>query len=110
MRSTPSLGRAPKTKMSKWLRTLFVFSCASVLLAQTPSPQQLFKDANAAQQRGDNKTAVKLYQQILEVQPNAVPVRANLASALANLKRFDEAIDQYRKVLAADPENLPVRM
>jgi tetratricopeptide (TPR) repeat protein len=91
--------------------------CAFVLLlyslalpAQMRTPQQIFQDAVAAQQRGDDRTAVRLYKELLQAHPEAVVARANLGASLAHLKRFDEAIEQYQAVLESDPHNLPVRV
>jgi len=61
---------------------------------------QLFHDAVAAQQRGDDALAVREYQELLKRYPDALEVRANLGAALAKLNRYDEAIEQYRAVLA----------
>ena len=54
----------------------------------------------AAQQHGDDALAVRKYQELLKRYPDAVEVRANLGAALAKLARYDEAIAQYRAVLA----------
>jgi len=84
------------------------FSCCSV--AQTTSPEQLFQEGVAAQQRGDDAVAASRYRALLRTHPEAVAVRVNLGATLSNLKRFREAIEQYRMVLAADPKNLIVRI
>ena len=68
--------------------------------AQSPNPQQLFHDALAAQQRGDDPLAVRKYQELLKHYPDSIEVRANLGAAFARLKRYDDAIEQYRAVLA----------
>lgn len=83
--------------------------CASVA-AQTPKPEQLFREAVAAQQRGDLAAAVSRYQQLIRIQPDVLEVRANLGAALAGLGRFDEAIEQYRAALARDAGNFALRM
>ena len=90
--------------------------CAAVVLllltsafAQV-SPQQLFQEGVEAQQRGDDATAVKRYQELLRLHPEVVEVRANLGAALAHLGRFDEAIEQYRAALAKLPDNAGLRL
>ena len=70
------------------------------LYEQSSNPQQLFKDAVAAQQRGDDATAIAKYREILKSYPDSLEVRTNLGAALAKLNRYDEAIEQYRAVLA----------
>ncbi len=73
---------------------------AGAAWAQSSNPEQLFRDAVAAQQRGDDALAVRKYQELLKRYPDSLEVRANLGAALAKLNRFDEAIEQYRAVLA----------
>ena len=73
---------------------------SGIAAAQSPDPRQLFQDALAAQQRGDDALAVKKYQEILKLYPDSIEVRANLGAALAKLNRYDEAIEQYRAALA----------
>jgi len=82
------------------MRIVAFLIAAGAACAQSPNPQQLFHDAVAAQQRGDDALAIRKYQEILKSYPDSLEVRANLGAALAKLNRFDEAIDQYRAVLA----------
>lgn len=83
---------------------------AGAVCAQSTGPAQLFRDAVAAQQRGDDALAVRKYQEILKTYPDAVEVRANLGAALVKLGRFDEAIQQYHAVLAKNPANSALRL
>ena len=69
---------------------------AGAAWAQSPSPEQLFHDAVAAQQRGDDALAVRKYQELVKRYPDSLEVRANLGAALARLNRYDEAIVQYQ--------------
>jgi tetratricopeptide (TPR) repeat protein len=82
------------------MRILALMVAAGAACAQSSSPEQLFRDAVAAQQHGDDALAVRKYQEILKRYPEAVEVRANLGAALAKMGRYDEAIEQYRAVLA----------
>ena len=82
------------------MRIVVFLIAAGVACAQSSNPQQLFQDAVAAQKRGDDAVAVQKYQELLKSYPDAVEVRANLGAALAKLNRYDEAIEQYRAVLA----------
>jgi tetratricopeptide (TPR) repeat protein len=87
-----------------------LLACAAAAAAQAAAPEQLFRDAVAAQQRGDDSTAVRKYQELLKLRPDVVEVRANLGAALARQGRFDEAIEQYRAALAKDAASAPLRM
>jgi tetratricopeptide (TPR) repeat protein len=78
--------------------------------AQTAAPEQLFRDAVAAQQRGDDATAIRKYQELLKLRPDVMEVRANLGAALARAGRLDEAIEQYRAALAKNPQNSALHM
>ena len=91
------------------MRIVVLLIAAGAVCAQTSSPDQLFRDAVAAQQHGDDALAVRKYEELLKSYPDAVEVRANLGAALATLGRYDEAIEQYRAVLAKK-ENAGLRM
>ena len=82
---------------------------AGAAAAQSTNPQQLFREAIAAQQRGDDALAIRKYQDILKQYPNSIEVRANLGAALVKLERYDEAIEQYRAALAAK-DNADLRL
>jgi tetratricopeptide (TPR) repeat protein len=82
----------------------------SVMLAQAPGAEQIFRDAIAAQQRGDDATAIAKYQELIKLRPEVVEVRANLGAALAHAGRYDEAIEQYRVALAKLPDNKGLRL
>ena len=87
-----------------------VLALMMFLLAQAPNPEQMFQQAVAAQQRGDDSTAIRLYQELVKLHPEVVEVRANLGAALVRQGRFDEAIQQYRAALANDKSNAALRM
>jgi len=82
------------------MRIVAVLIAAGAACAQSSSPEQLFRDAVAAQQHGDDALAVRKYEELLKSYPDAIEVRANLGAALARLGRYDEAIVQYRAVLS----------
>src|SRR5579859_2196012 len=73
--------------------------CACVALAQTQNPDQLFRDAVDAQQRGDFETATRDYREVLKIRPDTVEARVNLGAALAHEGQFDAAIAEYRTAL-----------
>ena len=97
--------------MSSVRRLSFILVWTSLsLAAQTSGPPQLFQEAVAAQQRGDDALAVRKYRELLALHPEAAVVHANLGATLAHMKRYDEAIQEYRAVLASDPGNVHVRL
>jgi tetratricopeptide (TPR) repeat protein len=82
----------------------------SAALAQESSPEQLFREAVAAQQRGDDATAIAKYQALIKLRPEVAEVHANLGAALSHAGRYDEAIQQYRAALAKLPDNASLRL
>jgi tetratricopeptide (TPR) repeat protein len=81
---------------------MVVFACV-VVHAQAPSPQQLFQEAVAAQQRGDDALAVEKYRELLALQPDLPAALANLGAALSHMGRYDEAIAEYDAALEKRP-------
>ncbi len=101
---------SPLTTMIARIASFALLLCACLSAAQNVNPEQLFQQAVAAQQRGDNATALRLYRELLRTHPEATVVRVNLGATLASMGKFAEAIEQYRAVLEAAPDNRPVRM
>src|SRR5277367_1177164 len=87
----------------------FLLLCVGLGMAQTPAPEQLFREAVEAQRRGDDATAIAKYKELIKARPDVVEVRANLGAALAHQGRFDEAIEQYAAALVRSPENTGIR-
>jgi tetratricopeptide (TPR) repeat protein len=83
---------------------------APVVLAQTPSPEDLYKEAESAYQAGDTPKAIYLYEELVKVQPNSVEARTNLGVMLAQVGRYSEAVAQYSAALERDPSSLIVRL
>jgi tetratricopeptide (TPR) repeat protein len=83
---------------------------SEALIGQTPTPELLFQQAVTAQEQGNDAVAVKYYEELLRLRPDAVAVRVNLGVTLAHEKHFKEAIEQYRIVLAHDFNNRIARM
>jgi tetratricopeptide (TPR) repeat protein len=99
----------PNPLFWKSMRIVAFLIAAGAACAQSSNPQQLFQDAVAAQQRGDDALAIRKYQEILKSYPDSLPVRVNLGAALVKLNRYDEAIEQYRAVLSKN-DNPAVRL
>jgi tetratricopeptide (TPR) repeat protein len=91
------------------LLLLFAGLAAGAASAQSSSPEQIFRDAVEAQQRGDDALAIRKYQELLRLHPEVIEARANLGAALVRLGRFDEAIAQYRAALAKNESNSTLR-
>ena len=87
---------------------LALLACA--VIAQDAAPEQLFRDAVAAQQRGDFDGAVAKYRELVRLRPDVPEVRANLGAALVHLGRFDEAIVEYESALSGNEGQVQIRM
>ncbi|MGH9665691.1 MAG: tetratricopeptide repeat protein, partial [Bryobacteraceae bacterium] len=75
---------------------LFV-SCAYA--QSSKSPQDLLKEALAAQQAGKFGDAIRVYRLLLKQYPNIAEIRSNLGAALAGEGRYPEAIVEYERAL-----------
>jgi len=84
--------------------------CVLAVRAQQPDPEQLFREAQQAQQSGNNELAIQKYQQLLSAHPEVIAARANLGIALVALGRYDQAIAQYNAALQQVPGNRDLRM
>jgi tetratricopeptide (TPR) repeat protein len=72
---------------------------------QVSSPEALYREADAAYDRGDVQQAIRFYEQLLKVQPDFVAARTNLGIALAHNGRYSEAVAQYNQALNHAPDN-----
>jgi tetratricopeptide (TPR) repeat protein len=95
------------------MRAILALACLATLLVpafgQAPDPEQLFREAVSAQQRGDNAQAVQQYRRIAKLRPDLLPVWVNLGVALVQLQQFPEAIESYKTALALDPKNRDIQ-
>jgi tetratricopeptide (TPR) repeat protein len=91
------------------LKALLILTLAVTAFAQAPDPQKLFEEASEAQQRGDAAVAVRKYQELIQLRPDMIAARADLALTLASLGRFDEAIAEFRAALAKAPGDHKLR-
>jgi tetratricopeptide (TPR) repeat protein len=100
--------RTRRTEIYRLLAVLVLSATPAVQSEQ--SPEQLYKDATAAYDRGDVTRAISLYEQLLKLQPNSVAVRSELGVALVHQGRYSEAVEQYREALRREPENATVKL
>jgi tetratricopeptide (TPR) repeat protein len=87
---------------------LLVVIFSSLCGAQTLSTGTLLRQGDDAEQRGDFASAVGDYQQALKLTPGLLAARINLANALMQLGRLDEARDNYRMALRQDPSDVRI--
>ncbi len=78
--------------------------CAATLFAQQ-APEQLFREAVEAQQKGQDEVAIQKYEMLLKLRPDVPEAHANLGAVLARLGRFDQAVRHYRSALVLSPYN-----
>src|SRR5882757_1405115 len=88
----------------------FLWLYASFASAQQGQPDRLLSNAIDAQQRGDLPTAIREYEELLQLKPDMVEVRVNLGAALADSGRFDDAIAQYRMALPDVADKNPIHL
>ena len=81
--------------------------CALSIFGQSErSPQEIVKEAEAAQQSGNNELAIQDYRLILAKYPRINELRSNLGAALAAEGKYTEAVTEYKLALqgAANPQ------
>jgi tetratricopeptide (TPR) repeat protein len=87
--------------MSAAAAIFIVALSATLALPQQPDPDQLLKSAIEEQQHGDYPSAIRDYRKVLELRPNIIEAKVNLAAALVHVGQYDTAIAMYREVLPA---------
>ena len=65
----------------------------------------LLAQAGSAYKAGQYEQALNLYQAVLRQTPDDAGVHFNIAAALQQLKRIDEAIVEYKNAVRLDPKN-----
>ena len=70
----------------------------------------LLRAGIAAQQHGDNRSAIEDFRKALAIRPETVEARAGLGAALAAMGQFDAAIDEDMQALAKAPGKTEVRL
>ncbi len=78
--------------------------------ASSAAADDLLRAGTAAQQQGDNRSAIDDFRKALAIRPEMVEARAGLGAALATTGKLDEAIDEDMRALATAPDKTAVRM
>ena len=81
-----------------------MFAALLALLLAAPAPQEALRDAAAALEREDYAAAAPLLEKALQEDADNVELRFNLAFAYTQLAQDDRAVEEYRKVLATQPD------
>ena len=71
--------------------------------------QRAFEAGNAALRAGDKNRAVAEFARAVQLAPDNVPSRLNLASVYLDLKQPDKAVPHLRAVAAREPNNVGVQ-
>jgi len=66
----------------------------------------LFNKGFALLGEGKNEEAVKYFDRVLAIEPDAVDALNNKGVALAELGRYEEAVKYFDRVLAMDPNDI----
>jgi len=94
----------------KSMRELLLLAAMAAAAAQPPSPEQIFREAVEAQQKGNDRLAVEKYLALLKIAPNVPEVHANLGAAYARLGQLGNAIRHYRAALSLEPSNQALKL
>ena len=70
---------------------------------RSASAQQVFNDARALQDSGDQEGALALYGSVLEIDPNYVQAHVNLIVVYGQLDRHDEVAIHYERAVSLNP-------
>jgi len=86
--------------------TAAVFAVTALIaLAQAPSLDDIYRQAVAANDRGDTLSAIALYKRLVELQPNSAELHANLGIALVHAGRYNEAVSEYKQAQTLAPQS-----
>ncbi len=72
-------------------------------VASAPGVQELFLSAVKAEEAGEKARAIKLYQELMELDPTFAPAWINLGTIHFHLREFDWAERLYRRATEIDP-------
>ncbi len=93
--------RLPNPKPA--ISTEATVSLARLRNAPPPKAQKLFAKAAEAAAKGDEKATMKWLQKAIDVHPQFIEARNNLAVRLIKAARYEEAMKQLEQVVELDP-------
>ena len=79
---------------------------AQEALGIQPNGDEIFNLAGSVYDKWDFQTAIKLYDRILDKNPNHVRALMNKASSLRYIGKYDKAIRCYNKIIKKQPKNI----
>lgn len=88
-------------------RTQAVAACAAAVRAAPDLPEAHFALGEAMIMKGKTDLAIACYRTIIDLRPENIEARVELANALAREMRLEEAIAEMEAVLALDPDHGP---
>jgi tetratricopeptide (TPR) repeat protein len=91
------------SRLFSTLVLLILSSPPSGVHAQGVSPEELFRQAQAASRQKDYARAEKLYRQILALDPDILPARVNLGLACYWQHKSREAVSELQTALRVSP-------
>jgi len=68
-----------------------------------PEAHRLYTEATEVHQQGKVANAIKLYEQVLETNPNHFKALFQLAEAYSDVREFSKAIESYERAYKVDP-------
>lgn len=88
---------------------LLIYTAAPVLAQSssnevTPAVQKLYSEAKAAQQSGDDQTAIEKYRQMVQLAPHLAAAYNNLGMLYFNHREYAEAAPVLERGLHIDPQ------
>lgn len=78
-----------------------------LVIDQDPKEVKAFLELGYFYQKHNNPLAVSYYQNALQVDPQNVEIRYNLAKMYQDMGQIEEAEQEYKTVLEIDPKNVP---
>ncbi|HEY2015067.1 MAG TPA: tetratricopeptide repeat protein, partial [Bryobacteraceae bacterium] len=94
-------------RVARWLSFALLIA---TLKGQAPPAGCAMDRAVQLHQAGQFPAAIREYQQCIAAEPDRAEARSNLGAILANLGRYQEAIDQYRAALKVAPAAIAPRL
>lgn len=95
--------------MARCLKFLFVFFLLFAVKGQDSDPTELFNLGQDAQEKGDFKKAIQLYEKALELFPDFPEAEYQRASSLFQLGDINRAEEGFRRAIQLRPDwSLPI--